>query len=218
MAGRPKKSTVANESIENNKVESNPNSNLEKENAELKDTINQMKKMIEEMQAQKAISNTNETESDTNLEMTKRVTITSLSTGGVNLRTSVEGNAKRFRLEGIGQTIPIIYEDLINCINCDRWLFEDGIVYINDKKAVQENYLEEAYSKFLDVTKITHILDFDDYTIAEMLDNTTDEIRNTICVFIADKINKGEAVDMNKIVQIEKICNVDIRDLANKRR
>ena len=206
MAGRPKKSTVANESIENNKVESNPNSNLEKENAELKDTINQMKKMIEEMQAQKAISNTNETESDTNLEMTKRVTITSLSTGGVNLRTSVEGNAKRFRLEGIGQTIPIIYEDLINCINCDRWLFEDGIVYINDKKAVQENYLEDAYSKFLDVTKITHILDFDDY------------IRNTICIFIADKINKGEAVDMNKIVQIEKICNVDIRDLANKRR
>ena len=39
-----------------------------------------------------------------------------------------------------------------------------------------------------------------------------------LCIFIADKINKGEAVDMNKIVQIEKICNVDIRDLANKRR
>lgn len=214
MAGRPKKQDA--ETLETN-VNFEQNIDLAKENEELKTKLDEMMKFIEEMKT-KSSTSTMINPNDVDLSMTKRVTITSLSTGGVNLRTSVEGNAKRFRLDGIGQTIPIIYEDLINCINSDRWIFEDGIVFINDKKAVEENYLEEAYRKFLDINTITNILDFDRSTISEMLNNTTDEIKQTICILITDKINKGEGVDMNKIAVIEQICGIDIRDLANKRR
>lgn len=209
MAGRPKTSASENE---NENINSKSDSDLKNENINLKAQLDEVMKIIDELKNKPSST----VESNTDLIMTKRVTITSLSAGGVNLRTSVEGNAKRFRLEGIGQTIPIIYEDLINCINSDRWIFENGVVYINDKKAVEENYLEDYYKRFLDINAITHILDFESETITEMLTNTTDEIKESICTLIANKINKNERIDMNKLDTVEKICGINIKDMAKR--
>lgn len=211
MAGRPKKS-------ENNEINTDT-TNLEKENAKLKAKLEEMMKFIENMESNKAEnSDVNVTLENTSLEMRTLLNITSLSTGGINLKTSINDNGRTFRLERLGQTIPITYEDLVNCINCDRWIFEDGLVYINNEQAVRENYLEENYKNFLTIDKITHILDFDKETINNMIANTTKEIQNTICVLIADKINKNEDIDMNKVSIIEKVCDTDVRELAKKRR
>lgn len=213
MAGRPKKS-------ENNEINTDTTTtNLEKENAELKAKLEEMMKFIENMGADKAEKNdTSTTLENTSLEMRTLLNITSLSTGGINLKTSINDNGRTFRLERLGQTIPITYEDLVNCINCDRWIFEDGLVYINNEQAVRENYLEENYKNFLTIDKIANILDFDREIISNMISNTTKEIQNTICVLIADKINKNEDIDMNKVNIIEKVCGIDIRELAKKRR
>lgn len=211
MAGRPKKS-------ENNEINTDT-TNLEKENAELKAKLEEMMKFIEKMGADKAEkSDISVPLENTSLEMRTLLNITSLSTGGINLKTSINDNGRTFRLERLGQTIPITYEDLVNCINCDRWIFEDGLVYINNEQAVRENYLEENYKNFLTINTITNILDFDKDIISNMIANTTKEIQNTICVLVADKINKNEDVDMNKVSIIEKICDIDIRELAKTRR
>lgn len=216
MAGRPQKNTeiIEAETIEtkDDNALNTPNVNdIKNENLELKSQISEMMKMIESLKNNSI---------NTDIDMSKRVTITSITTGGINLKTNNDGTAKRFRLERLGQTIPIIYEDLINCINMDRWIFEEGLVYINNEKAISENYLEEYYNKFLTLDKITNIMDFDKETIQEMVSNTTPSIQETICVILAQKINNGDYIDMNKIEIIGKSCTpqIDIRDLSAKLR
>ena len=201
---------------------------LKKENKELKDQLEKLMKMLQNKDEDKTknenhklveIANIdNETTKD--VDMNARISITSLTTGGVNLKTSNDGSAKHFRLERLGQTLPIIYEHLINCINTDRWLFEDGLVYINNSKVVKEQYLEEYYQKFLTADKIEHILDFDVNTIENMVSATTSAIQETIVTLVAEKINKGETMDMNKVEVVGRSCTpvVDIRSLANNLR
>jgi len=192
---------------------------LKDENDALKAQIEELKKMMEHLSTQN--ENTDNRKGakvdPEDVDMNARITITSITTGGVNLRTSLDGTARFFRLEKLGQTIPIIYEHLINCINTDRWIFEDGLVYINDARAVREQYLEDAYNRFLTPEKIQNIMDFDILTIQEMISTTTPSIQETVSLLIANKINKGETVDMNKVEAIGKACSpeIDIRTLAN---
>ena len=188
--------------------------NLERENAELKSQISAMMDMIKDLQAKQNAGNTVTIQD----ELRRRVTITSITSGGVNLKTNDTGMAKPFRLERFGQTIPIVYEDLMDCINTTRWIFEQGLVYINDEKAIQEQYLEEAYKKFLTPDKIRDIMTFDDADIKNMVSNSTREIQETIVQLVCDKINKGEAVNLNKVKVIGDSCTppVKITEIAER--
>lgn len=197
---------------------------LKKENEELKARISEMMDMLKELQTTKSTSN-NTTNEELNtppkdVEMNARILVTSMTTGGVNMKTSNDGSARHFRFEKLGQTIPIIYEHLINCINTDRWLFEDGLIYISDANVVREQCLEDAYKKFLTPEKIENILDFDIDTIKEMISYTTPAIQETIVDVVAKKMNSGGSIDMNKVEAIGNSCTVkiDIRELANKLR
>lgn len=185
------------------------NNNLEKENAELREQLSAMMDIIKELQSKQNGEKTVTLQD----EFRRRVTITSISTGGVNLRTNTTGSAKPFRLERFGQTIPIIYEDLMDCINTDRWIFEEGFVYINDEQAIKEQYLEDAYKRFLTADKIKNILTFDDDKIAEMVANSTPEIQETIIKLVCDKINKGESINLNKVKVIGDSCNPPVKIL-----
>ena len=101
----------------------------------------------------------------------------------------------------------------MDCINTDRWIFEEGFVYINDEQAIKEQYLEDAYKKFLTADKIKNILTFDDDKIAEMVANSTPEIQETIIKLVCDKINKGESINMNKVKVIGDSCNPPVKIL-----
>lgn len=187
------------------------NANLEKENAELKSQIAEMMAMIKDLQTNQQIQNTAQNTVVLQDELRRRVTITSITTGGVNLKTNDTGSAKPFRLERFGQTIPIVYEDLMDCINTDRWIFEEGLIYINDKKAIEEQYLEDAYTKFLTADQIKNILDLDENTIAQMVSNSTKEIQETIVRLIAEKINKGETINLNKVKVVGEACTPPVK-------
>lgn len=205
---RPRNTTENTTPKTNINTENTNQKNLEKENAKLKAEL----KALQEAMSLQSQSNNN--------DITRRIKVTSLATGGVNLRTGADGSAKRFRFDSFGQTLPIIYEDLINCINMDRWLFEEGLLYINDKEAVEDNYLEDCYEKFLTKETIDNIITFDNTTLKTLIGSTTRSIQEAICTVLSQKINKGEAVDMNKVEVIGKSCTptIDIRDLANKLR
>lgn len=148
----------------------------------------------------------------------RRITITNISDCGVNLKTSQEGNATTFRLDRFGTTIPISVEDLNKCINCDMWLFTEGYVYINDKTAIEDNYLEDYYVKFLDVDKISNIMTFSDSELKNMIANTTRTIQETICTRLATKMQNNEPLDMNKVDVIGKACTppIDIFELSKR--
>lgn len=148
----------------------------------------------------------------------RRVTITSIFNGGINLRTSKDGSASRFRLEKFGATIPISVEDLNKCINVDFWLFTEGYVYINDPDVVKDCYLEDYYKKFLTVDTINNLLTFTTEQLVDMVSNTTRPIQETICRQIAEKMNAGGYVDYNKIVAVGNACDpkIDIVELAKR--
>ena len=197
---------------------------LKKENEELKSQLAEMMAMIKDLQANKSETenvsaenkDANKPENIKDVEMNERILVTSITTGGVNLKTSNDGSARHFRFEKLGQTIPIIYEHLINCINTDRWLFEDGLIYISDPNVIREQCLEDAYKKFLTPETIENILDFDMSVIIDMVTSTTPAIQESIIDLVVDKLNHGGSIDMNKVNAIGTACNVNIMELASK--
>ena len=205
-------------------AEAKAEAKFKEENDLLKQQIEQMQAMLQQLISQQSApvaQSVQEEDSEQQKEeipLTKRIKVTSITTGGVNLKTSYDSGARKFRLEHLGQTKAIQYEYLIDCINTDRWLFEDGLVYINDPQVVEEQLLEEEYKKFLTPDKIQNILSFDVETIKQMVSNSTREIQETICSVVIDKINDGENIDLNKVYAIGNACEpqVNLLELSQK--
>lgn len=197
---------------------------LKRENEKLKNQLAEMMNMIKDLQTNNSKpenvsiedEHINKSETIKDVEMNARILVTSITTGGVNLKTSNDGSARHFRFEKLGQTIPIIYEHLINCINTDRWLFEDGLIYISDPNVIREQCLEDAYKKFLTPETIENILDFDMNVIVDMVTSTTPAIQETIMDLVVNKLNHGGFIDMNKVNAIGTACNINIMELASK--
>ena len=205
-------------------AEAKAEAKYKEENDALKKQMEEMQKMLQQLMSQQSVpvaQSVQEEDSEQQKEeipLTKRIKVTSITTGGVNLKTSYDSGARKFRLEHLGQTKAIQYEYLIDCINTDRWLFEDGLVYINDPQVVEEQLLEEEYKKFLTPDKIQNILSFDVETIRQMVSNSTREIQETICSVVIDKINAGENIDLNKVYAIGNSCEpqVNLLELSQK--
>ena len=205
-------------------AEAKAEAKYKEENDALKKQMEEMQKMLQQLMSQQSVpvaQSVQEEDSEQQKEeipLTKRIKVTSITTGGVNLKTSYDNGARKFRLEHLGQTKAIQYEYLIDCINTDRWLFEDGLVYINDPQVVEEQLLEEEYKKFLTPEKIQNILSFDVDTIKQMVSNSTREIQETICSVVIDKINAGENIDLNKVYAIGNSCEpqVNLLELSQK--
>ena len=205
-------------------AEAKAEAKYKEENDALKKQMEEMQKMLQQLMSQQSVpvaQSVQEEDSEPQKEeipLTKRIKVTSITTGGVNLKTSYDSGARKFRLEHLGQTKAIQYEYLIDCINTDRWLFEDGLVYINDPQVVEEQLLEEEYKKFLTPDKIQNILSFDVETIKQMVSNSTREIQETICSVVIDKINAGENIDLNKVYAIGNSCEpqVNLLELSQK--
>ena len=205
-------------------AEAKAEAKYKEENDALKKQMEEMQKMLQQLMSQQSapvaqyVQEEDSEQQKEEIPLTKRIKVTSITTGGVNLKTSYDSGARKFRLEHLGQTKAIQYEYLIDCINTDRWLFEDGLVYINDPQVVEEQLLEEEYKKFLTPDKIQNILSFDVETIKQMVSNSTREIQETICSVVIDKINAGESIDLNKVYAIGKSCEpqVNLLELSQK--
>ena len=205
-------------------AEAKAEAKYKEENDALKKQMEEMQKMLQQLMSQQSVPVAQSVQKEEDeqqkeeIPLTKRIKVTSITTGGVNLKTSYDNGARKFRLEHLGQTKAIQYEYLIDCINTDRWLFEDGLVYINDPQVVEEQLLEEEYKKFLTPDKIQNILSFDVETIKQMVSNSTREIQETICSVVIDKINAGESIDLNKVYAIGNSCEpqVNLLELSQK--
>ena len=231
MAGLTKEERLKREAekkeVLKQEAEAKAEAKFKEENDLLKQQIEQMQAMLQQLMSQQQSAQTVQSVSEPEeyvekeqeeIPLTKRIKVTSITTGGVNLKTSYDSGARKFRLEQLGQTKAIQYEYLIDCINTDRWLFEDGLVYINDPQVVEEQLLEEEYKKFLTSEKIQNILTFDTETIKEMVSNATKAIQETICSVVIDKINAGENIDLNKVYAIGNACEpqVNLLELSQK--
>lgn len=239
MAGRPRTTTKETTSKENNVEPSSENISkielLEEENKMLKSQVNEILNLLKDMKTKESethmdsynnVINNNVNDFDeeehtfVDINPLKPIKVISLSDGGVNLKTTNDGNAKVFRFDKFGHVATITYADLQDCIATCRPFIEDGTVYICDKDVVRNNYLDEYYKHFLTVDTINNILSFPQSKIVDMVKNTTPTIQDTLIDLMVKKINNNENVDMNKIDAIGKACAVpcDITALALQKR
>lgn len=231
MAGRPRTTTKETTPKENDVELSSENISkielLEEENKMLKSQVNEILNLLKDLNEKKSepqvnVANDFEEEEYTFVDISplKPIKVISLSDGGVNLKTTNDGNAKVFRFDKFGHVATITYADLQDCIATCRPFIEDGTVYICDKDVVRNNYLDEYYKHFLTVDTINNILSFPQSKIVDMVKNTTPTIQDTLIDLMVKKINNNENVDMNKIDAIGKACAVpcDIAALALQKR
>lgn len=238
MAGRPKKEgeTITDDRIsENNNSDSiileelkKENDLLKKENEDVKSQIKLiLQKLAEQENRNEKIESSNTVSSETiknnsysDINPLKLIKVISLSDGGVSLKTKSSGDCKVFRFDKFGHSVSITYTDLQDIISTDRSFIEDGFVYICDKDVVKNNYLEDAYSKFLTIETINNIFSFPKDEIIDMIQNTTEALQESIISFVVKKINNGEYVDMNKVDAIGKSCKkpCNIIELAQQKR
>lgn len=231
MAGRPRTTTKETTPKENDVELSSKNISkielLEEENKMLKSQVNEILNLLKDLNEKKSepqvnVANDFEEEEHTFVDISplKPIKVISLSDGGVNLKTTNDGNAKVFRFDKFGHVATITYADLQDCIATCRPFIEDGTVYICDKDVVRNNYLDEYYKHFLTVDTINNILSFPQSKIVDMVKNTTPTIQDTLIDLMVKKINNNENVDMNKIDAIGKACAVpcDITALALQKR
>lgn len=238
MAGRPRKED---EIMADNKISESNNSDavildelkkendlLKKENEDVKSQIKLiLQKLAEQENRNEKIENLKITSSETtknnsytDINPLKLIKVISLSDGGVSLKTKPGGDGKVFRFDKFGHSVTITYSDLQDIISTDRSFIEDGFVYICDKDVVKNNYLEDAYSKFLTIETINNIFSFPKDKIIDMIQNTTEALQESIISFVVKKINNGEYIDMNKVDAIGKSCKspCNIIELAQQKR
>ncbi len=238
MAGRPRKED---ETMADNKISESNNSDdvildelkkendlLKKENEDVKSQIKLILQKLAEQENRNAkienskiiYSETTKNNSYTDINPLKLIKVISLSDGGVSLKTKPGGDGKVFRFDKFGHSVTITYTDLQDIISTDRSFIEDGTVYICDEDVVKNNYLEDAYSKFLTIETINNIFSFPKDKIIDMIQNTTEELQESIISFVVKKINNGEYVDMNKVDAIGNSCKTpcNIIELAQQKR
>lgn len=152
------------------------------------------------------------------IPLNRVVKVMSLFSGGLNLKTSDTNNAQVVRFEFVGQTLPIIYQDLIKMIGNQRQFFEEGYCMILDKDVVKAHYLEKFYKKFIDGKVINNILEYEPDKIREIFSNVTGVIQQSIVDVVISKILNNEYVDKNKVSVLSEVYGRDIFELANKLR
>lgn len=197
-------------------------SEIAKENELLKSELSKLTLMVESLMSKndKVLNQVISTESEewNEIPMHKAIKVMSLFEGGLNLKTSNDGNAQVFRFEKVGQIFPILYSDLSKVIANQRNFFEEGYCTILDKDVIKAHYLEEFYKKIIDGKTINNILDYEDKKIEEIFSNTTKIIQQSIVDIIIKKIINNDYVDKNKVTILSKIYGEDIFEMAYKMR
>lgn len=184
-----------------------------KENEKLKEEIEQLKKMIEELRKEKEniIDIPESTVSE--IPLNKLIKVVSLFHGILNLITN---SGKVITFNHFGAIKPITFGDLMEICDRQKRLAEEGYFMILDKDAVEALYLTEAYKKIVSKEVIENIITLPGEKIKEILENTTDAIKESIIDTIIKGINAGDIryLDKNKIYFIGQILGKDLFKMA----
>ncbi|MBZ4664644.1 MAG: hypothetical protein JG776_2368 [Caloramator sp.] len=184
-----------------------------KENEKLKEEIEQLKKMIEELRKEKEniIDIPESTVSE--IPLNKLIKVVSLFHGILNLITN---SGKVITFNHFGAIKPITFGDLMEICDRQKRLAEEGYFMILDKDAVEALYLTEAYKKIVSKEVIENIITLPEEKIKEILENTTDAIKESIIDTIIKGINAGDIryLDKNKIYFIGQILGKDLFKMA----
>ena len=173
--------------------------------AELEEMIKQLTKTMAQMQG--APINNGDYEEDKDINPNKKTRITSLTYGYFSLYAPNRGFLK---FPNYGSYHTVSYAQLVDYVNACRTAAENGNFYIHNQDMVEDLGLSEIYETILNDKIIDKILFSNELEIKDILSNTTDAQKNSICALVCQKVYDKEMTDMGKIDDISKAIGVDI--------
>ena len=184
-----------------------------KENEELKQEIEGLKKMIEELRKNKDNVLDNPEATISEIPLNRLVKVVSLFHGILNLITN---SGKVITFNHFGVIKPIAFGDLMEICDRQKRLSEEGYFMILDNEAIDALYLTEAYKKIVSKDVIENIINLPEEQIKEILENTTDAIKESIIDTIVKGINSGDIkyLDRNKVHFVGQVLGKDLYKIA----
>lgn len=179
---------------------------------ELEAQIAQLTQLMQKMNMQ-ATSPVSDTEEDKDINPNKKTKVTSLTYGYFSLYAPNRGFLK---FPNYGSTHTITYAQLIDYVNACRTATENGNFYIHNQDMVEDLGLAEIYEAILNDKVIDKILYSNDIELSDILSNTTQTQKNSICALVCQKVYNKEMTDMSKIDEISKAIGVDILSKVNE--
>ena len=173
--------------------------------AELEEMIKQLTKTMAQMQGAPIING--DYEEDKDINPNKKTRITSLTYGYFSLYAPNRGFLK---FPNYGSYHTVSYAQLVDYVNACRTAAENGNFYIHNQDMVEDLGLSEIYETILNDKIIDKILFSNELEIRDILSNTTDAQKNSICALVCQKVYDKEMTDMGKIDDISKAIGVDI--------
>lgn len=210
----------------NNKEQDTKMEQLAAENAALQamiaklsariDEMDKAKEVCEEKAATDVVEDTAEyPEPDAN----KQIKIMSMFYGSLNLNNNSNRSAGRIlTFHKFGEIKSVLYHDLVDYVNNERKFAEEGYFYILDKAAVYHLGLTNEYSHLVDGDIVNHMMDYSVNELESIVSVMTDAQKESIANIFADKLYRGEELDLNKIAVISKHLPVGIEQMVQEKK
>ncbi len=188
---------------------------LEKENTELKTSLEQMQKQFDQMQ--KMLNNLANAQPQTQPQVqpqqnlsSKKIRVISLIPNMLVLTTEPDGGGRVFYFDKFGAEKRIKFDDLDNIVQTHYWIFEQGLAYICDKEAVAELGLQEEYENIIDKKGIVEIAKLQSKEDVEMLCTMNETMQEKVIDMIAEDVAQGNTRDMANLFEIQNRLGIDV--------
>lgn len=116
-------------------------------------------------------------------------------------------------IEGQFNDITVTESEATIIVGQNNEVINSGNVYIKDKEFVEENNLEDIYRIIASDEELKVLFDKSPDEVIELYTNTTAEQRTIIVDMIVQRLENGEKVDANILVQIGNMCKRNLLDI-----
>jgi len=206
---------------------------LEAQNAELKNTVNELMSKIQVLLDDKAERETHDKIVAADMPAPKveavehydepsanqQIKVMSMYYGTLNLCNSANRSAgKLLTFDKFGQVKSVLYHDLVDYVNNESKFAEQGLFYILDRAAVYSLGLSTEYNKLINKDIVDHITEYSDSDVRDIVGVMPNGQREALANVLADKLYAGVPLDRNKIAIISDVIGVDIQKKANDKK
>lgn len=150
------------------------------------------------------------------IKQDESIEVISLSPMEVNAVTGGDRMGRVYTFRGFGTSMVIPYGDLVNLVQNQFRLFEQGYLYVNDARFAKIHGLELIMKNILTKEQIEAVVygDFPEY--ADLFEKATSVQREAMSAMLINELNKGSAIDYNKIKKISEFVGYDLGERAQQ--
>ena len=95
-----------------------------------------------------------------------------------------------------------------------RNAIQSGYAYITDSQFVEENNLSGLYSTILNNNELKNLLDNSYDKVLDIYKNSSDGQKNIIIEYVTEKLENGQKVDANVLVELSKLSGVNLMQIG----